>query len=69
MSKAVKLVENYLVEVTYKFEITNVLNRKNDYEFSIIEYGPLNYIESEYKLYVNKEFDGNIYNDFDEKVN
>ena len=69
MSKAVKLVEKYLMEVTYNFKIVNVANREKDYEFSIIEYDNLNNIENEYKLYVDKHFNGNIYNEFDDIIN
>ena len=68
MSKAVRLVENYLKETAYKFEIMNISNRGNDYEFSIVELDAINE-KIEYKLYVNKHYDGKIYNDFDEIIN
>ena len=68
MSKAVKLVENYLKETARKFEIMSVLSRKYDYEFLIVELDAINE-KIEYKLYVNKHYDGKIYNAFDEIVN
>ena len=68
MSKAVRLVENYLKETAREFKIISILNRDYDYEFSIIERDAINEI-IEYKLYVNKHYDGKIYNGFDEIIN
>ncbi len=68
MSKAVRLVENYLKETAREFEIMSVLSRNNDYEFSIVELDAINE-KIEYKLYVNKCYDGKIYNAFDEIIN
>ncbi len=68
MSKAVRLVENYLKETAYKFEIISVSSRNYDYEFLISEYDAINE-KIQYKLYVNKHYDGKIYNDFDEIIN
>ena len=68
MSKAVRLIENYLKETTREFEIMSVLSRKYDYEFSIVELDAINE-KIEYKLYVNKHYDGKIYNAFDEIIN
>ena len=45
-----------------------ILNRDNDYEFLISEYDAINE-KIQYKLYVNKHYDGKIYNDFDEIIN
>ena len=59
---------HYLKETAYKFEIMNILNRDNDYEFLISEYDAINE-KIQYKLYVNKHYDGKIYNDFDEIIN
>ena len=42
MSKAVRLIENYLKETTREFEIMSVLSRKYDYEFSIVELDAIN---------------------------
>lgn len=67
MSKAVRLVENYLKETAREFEIMSVSSRKYDYEFQIIELDAINE-KIEYKLYVNKHYDGKIYNAFDEIV-
>ena len=49
LSEIVKMVERYLNNYTYNFEIINCNVRKNkkDYEFNIIEYGPLGKIENE----------------------
>ena len=59
---------HYLKETTYKFEIMNILNRDYDYEFLISEYDAINE-KIQYKLYVNKHYDGKIYNCFDEIIN
>ena len=68
MSKAVRLVENYLKETARGFEIMSVLSRRYDYEFLIVELDAINE-KIEYKLYVNKHYDGKIYNAFDEIIN
>ena len=68
MSKAVRLVENYLKETAREFEIMSVLSRNDDYEFLIVELDAINE-KIEYKLYVNKCYDGKIYNAFDEIIN
>ena len=68
MSKAVRLVENYLKETAREFKIMSILNRNYDYEFLISEYDAINE-KIQYKLYVNKHYDGKIYNDFDEIIN
>ena len=68
MSKAVRLIENYLKETAREFEIMSVLTRKYDYEFLIVELDAINE-KIEYKLYVNKHYDGKIYNAFDEIIN
>ena len=71
LSEVVKMVERYLNNCTYNFEIINCNVRKNkkDYEFNIIEYGPLGKIENEYSLYVNFNGENNILNVFGDILN
>ena len=69
MSEAVRLVEKYLREInSYPFKIQSVINRENDYEFTISELNAINE-KIEYKLYVDKKYNGKIYNAFDEVIN
>ena len=69
MSEAVRLVEKYLREInSYPFKIQSVINRENDYEFAISELNAINE-KIEYKLYVDKKYNGKIYNAFDEVIN
>lgn len=71
LSEAVKMIENYLNDCTYSYEIINcnVRKDKKDYEFNIIEYCPLYTIQNEYPLYIDFNSDGDILNAFGDVVN
>ena len=59
ISKVSKIMEEYLYDATYSYEITSIEKRKDeeDYKFTIDEYGPGLQVDSTYNLFI--KFDSN----------
>ena len=65
------LIGSYLTLLGTKKSRLDIITSdiEKDYEFNIIEYGPLGKIENEYSLYVNFNGENNILNVFGDIVN